>query len=142
MADRKALLAYAGALPFIGGAILVVAGVQSFGPLPPAAITAAWALTIASFMAGVHWGQYLANGERIGINLFLASNVIAIAGWVAFLTLPVRGSLVAFAALFAALLLIDARLHKDRQIEPDYWALRYRVSLIVIASLILTAAYA
>ncbi|QLC25933.1 DUF3429 domain-containing protein [Parasphingopyxis algicola] len=143
MADRSATLAYAGALPFVAGAALAVTGVDPASGLGPAPlIVAAWALTIVSFMAGVHWGQYLAAGEEIGINLFLTSNAIAITGWLAFLLLPVSRALLVFAALFAILLLIDRRLRKADHIAPGYWRTRVGVTAIVIVSLLVTAAFA
>ncbi|MGP1283873.1 MAG: DUF3429 domain-containing protein [Parasphingopyxis sp.] len=147
MADRSATLAYAGALPFVAGAALAAAGIEpasglGSASLPASLIVAAWALTIASFMAGVHWGQYLESGERIGINLFLTSNAVAITGWLAFLLLPVSRALLVFAALFAILLLIDRRLRKDEHIAEGYWRTRAGVTAIVIVSLLVTAAFA
>lgn len=137
------LLAYAGTLPFIGGAALAALSIEpgaGLGSGPEIAI--AWALTIASFMAGAHWGQYLSKGADIGINLPIASNAIAIVGWLAFLSLPLSRALLVFAALFAILLVIDRRLLKAGFIEPAYWRTRLGVTLIVVAALLVTAAFA
>ena len=138
-----AVLAYAGTLPFIGGAVLAATGsvpVPGLGSGPEIAI--AWALTIASFMAGVHWGQYLSSGDRIGIALPIASNGIAILGWLAFLSLPLQFALFVFAALFAILLVIDRRLLKAGYIDAAYWRTRLGVTAVVIAALLVTAIFA
>ncbi|MGP1352655.1 MAG: DUF3429 domain-containing protein [Parasphingopyxis sp.] len=138
-----AALAYAGTLPFIAGAVLAATGaapVPGFGSGPQ--IATAWALTIASFMAGVHWGQYLSKGDEIGIGLPIASNGIAILGWLAFLSLQLPYALIAFAALFAILLATDRRLLKAGFIDTAYWRTRLGVSAIVIAALLVTALFA
>ncbi|MEM8697473.1 MAG: DUF3429 domain-containing protein [Pseudomonadota bacterium] len=143
MADRTVILAYAGTLPFIAGAALTVLGtdLSVLGPAlePVPVLASAWALTIVSFMAGVHWGQYLVDRERIGIDLFLTSNAIAIAGWLAFLLLPTSHALLAFTALFGILLLIDGRLHGGGHITAGYWRARLGVTAIVVAALLVTA---
>ncbi|WP_299329004.1 DUF3429 domain-containing protein [Parasphingopyxis sp.] len=138
-----AMLAYAGTLPFVGSAALTIFGIDTVPTLGSGPqIAAAWALTIASFIAGVHWGQYLSNGARAGIMLAIVSNAIAILGWLAFLALPLRFALLAFAALFAILLLIDRRLHEAGFIGPGYWRTRLGVTLVVVAALLVTAVFA
>lgn len=142
MAERTTLLAYAGTLPFLACAAASIIRPELPVPLSPIAISAAWALTICAFMAGVHWGQFLAGTDRPGPTLLVTSNVIAITGWLAFLLLPGSASLVVFAGLFVVLLAIDAWLRKAGHIEQHYWVTRMGVTAIVGASLLVTAANA
>ena len=142
MAERTSLLAYAGTLPFIACAAVSIVRADLPVGLSPTVIAAAWALTICAFMAGVHWGQYLAGTPQPGINLLVTSNAIAIIGWLTFLLLPASPSLIVFAGLFAVLLAIDARLKKAGHIARTYWITRMGVTAIVVASLLVTAANA
>lgn len=139
MADRIAILAYVGAVPFVAGAALTAAEAGPSTPYPPTAIVGLWALVITSFMAGAHWGYYLADRGQIDINLFLTSTIVAIVGWLAFLLLSVPHALYAFAFLFAVLLLIDRRLYLGGHIDAAYWRIRLTVTMIVIAALAVTA---
>jgi hypothetical protein len=142
MAEQPTLLAYAGTVPFIACAAVSIVQPDLPVALSPIVMSAAWALTICAFMAGVHWGQYLAGTRGPDINLLVTSNAIAIAGWLAYLLLPGSASLVVFAGLFTVLLAIDARLRKVGHIERNYWTTRMGVTAIVVASLLVTAAIA
>jgi Protein of unknown function (DUF3429) len=54
------LLTYAGALPFVACALIPLFGVSSIKLIGSFDyIAAVYALTIVSFMAGVHWGTVL-----------------------------------------------------------------------------------
>jgi ATP/ADP translocase len=140
MTSLSRVLALSGTVPFLGCAVAPLAG---FAVLPlvgdPVAAALAWSLAILSFMAGVHWGQYLAGGPTISINLFFTSVVVAIAGWLTFLLLAPQVALLIFALLFLVLLLVDRRLMKTKHIGPAYWKTRLWATLIVIGALLVTA---
>jgi uncharacterized membrane protein len=129
------ILPYAGALPFIGCAVLQLIGIREvplLGNLK--SVASSYALTILSFMAGAHWGQYL-EGRRTQVNLLIASNALTLAAWFGFLLLPPLVFAVLLAALFIAAYLIDTQLHS----QSDYLTTRRNVTLIVSTFLILGA---
>lgn len=129
------ILPYAGALPFVGCALLLMFGIKDlppFGDLKTVATT--YGLTIISFMAGVHWGQSL-EGRRAAPNLLVAGNMVTLAAWFGFLLLPLFAFSLLLVVLFGALYLIDCQLHPP----SDYLSTRRNVTLIVSASLLLGA---
>jgi hypothetical protein len=129
------ILPYAGALPFIGCAVLQMIGIKEvplLGNLKT--VASSYGLTILSFMAGAHWGQYL-EGKRADVNLLIASNALTLTAWFGFLLLPPLAFSVLLALLFAAAYLIDQQLHP----QSAYLTARRNVTLIVSASLILGA---
>ncbi len=133
------LLAWLGALPFIGCALLNLLSVESVGLLSDwPASAASYGLAIVSFMAGVHWGQYLERHADCPINLLITSNVVTVAAWLAYLFAPVRICLLVLAGGFLALLLIDYLLLRHRLISGAYFDLRRNVTLVVVAALAAT----
>ncbi len=129
------LLPYAGALPFLGGTLMMLMRVHSLpfiGPTQNAVIS--YGLLIISFMAGVHWGQYL-SGVRGKVNLLVSSNVVALLAWFGFLLLPTFWFLVLLVALFAVLYFIDMQLHAP----SDYLKTRRNVTAVVCSSFLVMA---
>ncbi len=132
-------LAFAGALPFVVSALLLWAGHASVPVLGTVSnIAASYGLLILSFMAGVQWGQQL-SGIETGLNLFLSSNAIALAGWFAYLLLSSRLFFACLAVLFAVLLMIDRRLGAEGHLSTDYMRTRTVVSALVVLSLAVIA---
>jgi ATP/ADP translocase len=132
-------LAFAGALPFVASALLLWAGHTSLPVLGSVAnIAASYGLLILAFMAGVHWGQRL-SGVKTSLNLFLTSNVTALAGWFAYLLLSPRLFFASLAVLFAVVLLIDRRLGSEGHVSIDYIRTRTAVSALVVLSLAVIA---
>jgi uncharacterized membrane protein YoaK (UPF0700 family) len=128
-------LPYAGALPFVIGALLVFLRVHSLpfiGSTQNAVLS--YGLLIISFMAGVHWGQYL-SGVRGEVNLLLSSNMVALLAWFGFLLLPTLWFCLLLIFLFAVLYLIDMQLDSP----TDYLKTRRHVTAIVCLSLLVTA---
>jgi hypothetical protein len=129
------ILPYVGALPFVGCAILLLFGVKDLPPLGDLnTVVATYGLTIVSFMAGVHWGQYL-EGRRGDLNLLVASNAVTLAAWFGFLLLPPLAFSLVLVVLFGAVYVIDRQLHP----QSDYLATRRNVTLLVSTSLLLGA---
>lgn len=133
-------LALFGATPFVIGAFGPIAGFDlatQYGDLAVAAL--AYGLTIASFMAGVHWGTAISRTDTLPINLFVTSNVLAVVAWLVFLFLAVHLAAIALAVVFLVLLLIDWRLWKAGVINSDYWKTRFWVTVLVVVCLLLMA---
>jgi len=129
-------LAAAGALPFLGCAIAPFVGIDSLPGLGQTYdIAAAYGLSIASFMAGVHWGIQLIAGRPLPTSLYLTSNAVAVAAWLTFLLGPPAVTLVVQAALFLYLLFIDFRLRAAGVIDTGYWQTRLWITTLVVVSL-------
>ncbi len=134
------ILAAAGAIPFLIGALAPVLGVElvtRHGNIDAAVL--AYGLTIASFMAGVHWGTALNATRPLPVNLFISSNVVAVAAWFVYLFGSVSFAALFLAALFAVLLGIDWKLRQAEVIDASYWQTRLWVTVVVIACLLLMA---
>lgn len=136
-------LTFAGALPF------VIALVALFFELPRADAIRIFLLeavmlygaVIASFVSGIHWGLHLdpARAERAELNLFVSSNICALAAWVALLLPMAHAPFLLLAVVFAALFAIDWSLFRKGLIERWFFALRLRISAIVVPSCLLLA---
>lgn len=139
LANLNIILPYAGALPFMACALLPFLGMPDLPLLGTTAyVAAAYGVVITCFMAGVHWGQYLQSDGQAPLNLFIASNVIAVTVWLGFLALPLLWFLFLLIAVFYALLIIDHTLFKHEQIEKSYFTTRVIVTKIVNLCLLIT----
>ncbi|WP_257098630.1 DUF3429 domain-containing protein [Pseudovibrio flavus] len=134
------VLAYAGTLPFI-----FCAGALSMGytELPHVGtlheILASYTLMILTFMAGTHWGEYIAGNVHNEINLLVTSNVIALGGWILFLLAPPYTFFIGCIALFITLLWIEWTLHRHKLIGFKYFRMRITATAIVTLSLLVAA---
>lgn len=138
--DLTRLLAALGALPFIACALLPFAGITALPYLGTTGnVAAAYGLTIASFMAGVHWGIALMRQSGVPVNLFVTSNVVAVAAWLAFLLATLALTLLVLTVLFIYLLYVDFRLLHAGAIEDAYWRTRLWITVAVVVSLFLVA---
>lgn len=135
-------LAYAGTLPFLACALLPLIGVKAIPPIGALDfIAAVYALTIVSFMAGVHWGTALYQPPtEWPVNLLLSSNVVTITVWLAFLVTTPDITLITGILAFLYLLWIDHHLYRRCLITDDYWQTRRRVTALVVIALLLTVA--
>lgn len=134
------LLAILGAIPFVACAVLPLVDIADLPYLGSTdAVAAAYGLTIASFMAGVHWGTALNTDNAIPVNLYITSNVVAVAAWLAFLLVSLPSTLAILAIIFAYLLYIDFRLRRAGLIDEHYWKTRIGVTVIVIVCLTIIA---
>ena len=133
------ILTYAGALPFIACALMPLLGVSSIKLIGSFDyIAAVYALTIVSFMAGVHWGMAL-DQQRTEwpVNLFLSSNAVTIIAWLAFLTTTPKITLIACILAFLYLLWVDYRLYYLKLLTAHYLQTRRNVTALVAISLLL-----
>ena len=130
-------LTYAGAIPFVAGALCLIFGIEQLPGLGSVSnALSVYALVIASFLAGAHWGQHLQASAAWRLALAILSNIIAVLLWLGFVLLSFQALLLAFISAFVALLAIDQRLLQSQLISKQYWQTRYRVSAIVIIALI------
>jgi hypothetical protein len=132
-------LPYAGALPFIACAILLIFGIKDLALLGKTnTVVFTYGLTIISFMAGVHWGQYMA-GVRTRLNLLVSSNMVTLAAWFGFLLLPSFYFSFLLIVLFIMLNSIDGHLRNQGAIDPAYSKTRGNVTALVCVSLLIAA---
>ena len=87
MNDKRiySTLTMAGVTPFVACAILPLAGFGSIGLLGPLAdVAAGYGLAIISFLAGIHWATQIYDRQQTGFNLLIASNVVFVGVWLAY----------------------------------------------------------
>lgn len=137
------ILAFAGTIPFVVGTMLIVFGVKTL-PLAGevATIINAYGLAIVAFMAGCQWGVHVLCDDTWASKLPLASNVVTLIAWFAYLLCSVRISFIVMTCCFLVLLIIDAMLKNANIISKEYYQLRCWVSKIVIASLCVASVFA
>ncbi len=128
------VLTFAGALPFI-------AAVVALQLAPPVATAPVWqavlgyGAVIASFVSGIHWGLFVYRDKAMPLNLFISSNVCALAAWGALLAPTLWLSLAILIAVFAALFAIDHALWRAGAHAAWFYQLRAAITAIVIAAL-------
>lgn len=133
------ILPYAGVLPFVGCASLLLFGVKSLPPFGQTnTVMFTYGLVIVSFMAGVHWGQYL-SGVRTRANLLASSNAVALAAWFGFLLLPPFFFSFLLIVLFIILNSIDNHLGDEGTLDASYRKSRRNVTALVCISLLAVA---
>ena len=127
-----------GVAPFLACALLPFVGVEEvagLGRLDELAST--YSVAILCFLTGVHWATQLYEKEAAPFNLFIGSNVIFLAVWIAYVLadLPwaIATQLVAFPLLFA----IDSRLLRGELISAHYLLVRGIATALACFSLLL-----
>ena len=134
------VLIFAGGLPFIAGALLLLLGVKTLPLLCNVTETmAAYGMVIVIFLTGIHWGQQLSFGKSAP-GLFVSSNIIAVMVWLSWLVLAPRLFILVLVAPLVILLYIDFILNRNRVIGQGYFRSRVIITPIVICCLL--AAYA
>jgi len=138
MESRKLypLLTYAGALPFVGCALMPFIGLQELWNLGSYDhIAAVYGLAIVCFLCGAHWGTYLYHQAEAPDNLFITSNIIVVACWFAFLMAAKAVTLFVLILAFLCLLVIDYRLLKAGLLTDYYFRMRTTATVIAVISL-------
>lgn len=129
-------LTYAGAIPFVACALLPFAGITSLGPFGEwSDVIVTYGLAIASFLAGTHWAFELARPGTYAVSLFVMSNAVVLAVWIAALVAPVDVALGVQFIAFLVLLRVDRAVAQSGGTPPEYLATRQRITLIVMAAL-------
>ena len=126
------VLGFSGLIPFVGLSLLTLAGTA----WAPGALLG-YGLAILAFMGGIHWGLAMADGAndlaRLG-----ASVVWALLGWLGYLVGGPFGLLL-LALGFAALLVYDLTQVRLGKAPPWYPGLRWPLTVVVVACLVLAA---
>ncbi len=131
-------LTYAGSLPFIACALLPWVGITELGPLGAwDQVLVMYGLAIASFLAGTHWAFELARPGSYGMSLFLLSNAVVLAVWFAALVATSAIALAVQCIAFLVLLWVDRTVAAGDGTPPGYFAMRQRISFIVLAALLI-----
>lgn len=135
---------YAGALPFLFGAVYFLFGWAEYMPGISGStmqhIVGIYGLVIASFMAGSLWGLHLNSTDKtVTIYIPILSNIAALALWVFFVFLAFSELMLAYSVMLLGLLAVDRQLCGKGVISQEYLQTRIIVSLIVIACLLTMA---
>jgi hypothetical protein len=123
-------LTFSGALPFLIALLftfldykfLNVAGQQWF---------LTYGLLILSFMAGTLWGQVINQASKIK-RIAVASNIITLLAWFAYLLGDIFTALIVIALGFIALYLLESQLMTLVKRPSYYLRLRLQVTAIVV----------
>jgi hypothetical protein len=136
------ILTYAGAIPFVACAVILLFGpAMGLGGLRQFAGQAitTYAAVIVSFLGGIQWGIAIATHQQqpqTAKSLLLLSVVPSLLAW-ALLFLPNDSSRVVVAIFLVGFVwIIDALLHLQHVLPTWFFRLRSIVSAVVMASLI------
>jgi len=134
-------LALAGTIPFMAGALLPFLGYDSLSHLGPLdQMVASYGLAIVCFLAGAHWGTYLAGRSADSLNLFVISNVILLSVWFAYIGAGLKTAIGIQILAFLTLLFIDMRLAAGGIISTMYFRVRTAATVIAVVSLLIVIA--
>ena len=128
---------YAGCLPFIFCSLSLMLGFKILPYLGDInKILQFYALVIASFMAGTHWGQYLAVEDKSLYYLPGLSNLVAIFIWFAAILMPIKWFIFSSILVFILLLMIDHKMAQKKLVSKSYFRARLIVTTIVAIALL------
>jgi hypothetical protein len=133
------ILGVAGIIPF------ALLGIGAVGASPDSSLTAVRGLVgygavILAFLGGVHWGFTLGEpGDGRAVRARLTLGVLpALIGWLALFTSIVARPVLSLAILIAGLIatvVIESRAQKRDLMPGGYMALRWGISVVVVAIL-------
>jgi hypothetical protein len=139
MSDSRlySVLALAGVTPFVACALLPLAGVDSLGPFGPLdRLAAVYGMAIVSFLTGIHWATQIYAPQESPFNLLLASNVVFLVTWFAFVLGDLDFALGAQALALLVLLGVDRWLHGTGLISRHYLNVRSTATGLAVLSLL------
>ena len=138
MSDRRiySILAMAGVTPFVACAILPIAGINDLEPLGSLdQVAASYGLAIVSFLTGIHWATQIYDRQQTGFNLLIASNVVFVVVWLAFVLGSVEVALIVQLVALLVLLGIDRWLMNSGVITSHYYRTRSSATVLAVLSL-------
>ena len=125
-----------GAIPLLVGGLCVFLGIHpGFMPADPALVLHTYAVVIASFVAGMHWGIHFC--KRTTDSVYLLSSVVAVVLWLSFIYVGQVLGLGLVMLSFILLWVEEYRLSEQRVTTLWFWHLRNIVSAIAVISLLL-----
>jgi hypothetical protein len=139
MEDRPvySALILAGALPFLACALLPAAGIDSWGRLGPLhELAADYGLAILCFLTGIHWATQLYAPRSLPINLFVGSNVVFLAVFLAHAASSLQWALGTQLLAFPLLLAVDYQLMQKGLIDSAYLGMRFIATALACFSLL------
>lgn len=131
------LLTMAGVTPFLACALLPLMGVEALEPVGPLdRIAALYGLAIVSFLAGIHWATQIYELHKSSFNLLLASNVVFLLTWFAFVVGNLDIALAAQVLALLVLLGVDRWLYGSGLISKHYLKVRFVATALAVISLL------
>jgi len=129
------VLTWLGAAPFLILALLVATR-QTLPQLPasPALILHVYAVGIANFVAGLHWGIHFC--KRTNDNVYLYSSAIALLLILGLLDAGGTTGLVLVLLAFLLLWIVEYRLSRQRVTTAWFWQLRSAATVVVSVCLL------
>ncbi|MBN8431869.1 DUF3429 domain-containing protein [Microbulbifer salipaludis] len=133
-------LAYLGAVPFVIGVVMALTGVTWAG-VDGRLLFTAYSAVILSFLCGIWWGGALNRVDHpYRVPLMLASNLVALAAWLALLFYDTRFALPALALGYVFVERAEARWKPNRPDLTSYFKTRSRITYFVVACHVLMIA--
>jgi hypothetical protein len=108
---------------------------EAVGPLDR--IAALYGLAIVSFLAGIHWATQIYELQKSSLNLLLASNVVFLFTWFAFVLGDLDVALGAQVLALLVLLGVDRWLHGSGLISKHYLHVRFVATSLAVLSLLI-----
>lgn len=128
-----------GTIPFVFCSIFIFFKVESlefFGSVEKILIY--YSVIISSFISGSHWGQGISLNEKFNIFLKIYTNLIAIILFLGLLVFPFNTLISTLIIIFLSFIIVDIKLEKIGYISGIYLKDRFFVTLIVVASLLVS----
>lgn len=130
-------LMLAGAAPFLACALLPIAGVEELGRLGRLdQLASDYGLAILCFLTGIHWATQLYARAAARFNLFIGSNVVFLAVWVAYVASSLQWALATQLLAFPLLLAVDFQLAEQGLISRHYLRMRFIATALACFSLL------
>ena len=139
MDDRQiySALTIAGVTPFLACALLPLAGIDAIEPLGRLdQLASSYSMAILCFLTGIHWATQLYARDQAPFNLFIGSNVVFLAVWIAYVASGLTWALSTQLVAFPLLLAVDFRLQQVGLISRHYLGMRFIATAVACFSLL------
>lgn len=139
MEDRPiySSLTLAGVTPFLACALLPVLGIEAIEPFGRLhELAGDYGMAILCFLTGIHWATQLYARDKVPFNLFVGSNVVFLAVWIAYVASSLTWALATQLVAFPLLLAVDFRLQQTGLISRHYLGIRFVATALACFSLL------